>query len=59
MLIHVDKPFIDQLREAGFDVDYKKLIDIYRQSRDRPAAKARRNQRHQYFDEFLNHFAED
>lgn len=42
MLINCDKFFVEQLRERGFDLDYKKLVEIYRESRQRPAAKARR-----------------
>lgn len=36
MMIRVDKFLIAELQEQGFDIDYKKMKEIYTQSRNRP-----------------------
>lgn len=36
MMIRVDKFLIAELQERGFDIDYKKMKEIYTQSRNRP-----------------------
>lgn len=35
MNIKVDKFFILELKEQGYDLDYKKITEIYRKSRNR------------------------
>ena len=42
MMINLDKFFVLELQERGFDVDYNSLVEIYRASRERPACKARK-----------------
>ena len=36
MMARIDKYFIAELQERGYDFDFKKLCDIYRASRERP-----------------------
>lgn len=36
MMIRVDKFFIEELQKNGYDVDYKKLVEIYKSSRKNP-----------------------
>lgn len=33
MLLHCDKFFVEELQKAGYDIDYKQIIDIYKRSR--------------------------
>lgn len=35
MMVRIDKYFILELQEQGYDLDYKKLTSIYRSSRER------------------------
>ena len=42
MRIVVDKVLVKYLQEAGYDIDYKKLTDIYKESRKDPEIVARR-----------------
>jgi hypothetical protein len=37
-----DNIFIGALREAGYDIDYKKMTAIYRESRKHPEVIARK-----------------
>lgn len=36
LLIRVDKYFIEELNKNGFDIDYKTLTSIYKDSRNNP-----------------------
>lgn len=36
MMIRVDKFFIEELNKNGYDIDYKKLAEIYKSSRQNP-----------------------
>lgn len=36
MLINLDKFMITEMQERGFDVNYNKMVEIYRASRQRP-----------------------
>lgn len=36
MLLRVDKFFIEELNENGYDIDFKTLTGIYRESRKNP-----------------------
>jgi lysyl-tRNA synthetase class I len=42
MMISLDKFFVLELQNMGFDVDYSKLVEIYRASRKSPAYIARK-----------------
>lgn len=44
MMVRIDKYFILELQEQGYDLDYKKLTEIYRKSRERDDYK--RNKAH-------------
>lgn len=44
MLINCDKFFALALQEAGYDLDYKKLVEIYRRSRQHPEVQRRRRE---------------
>ena len=57
MMIRVDKFFIQTLQEAGYDIDFKRLRELYNQSRQHPEylARKRRNERKKLeFSEFLH-----
>lgn len=41
MLLNCDKFFIEELQKEGYDIDYKRLTTIYRQSRQNDRYKAR------------------
>ena len=57
MLLNCDKFFIQELQNAGYDIDYKKVIEIYKKSRqsngykNRQARKAREEKEMQEFAE--------
>lgn len=36
MMARIDKFFIEELQKNGYDVDYKKLVEIYKSSRNNP-----------------------
>lgn len=38
MIIKLDKPFLHELQDCGFSLDYKMLVRIYQKSRTRPEA---------------------
>jgi hypothetical protein len=40
MMVNLDKFFVLELQERGFDVDYNKMVEIYRASRERPERPA-------------------
>lgn len=42
MMIRVDKYFIEELNKNDFDIDFKTLTRIYRDSRDNPEVIKRR-----------------
>ena len=43
MVIRADKFFIQVLREAGYDLSYSELRELYRQSRKLAEAEKRKN----------------
>lgn len=45
MLIRVDKYFIEELNKNGFDIDFKTLTGIYRNSRENPILVKRRKKK--------------
>lgn len=45
MIINLDRPFVLELQDRGFVLDYKMLVSIYRDSRQRPEAKVQRRRR--------------
>lgn len=57
MLLNCDKFFIQELQNAGYDIDYKKVVEIYKKSRQsdgykkRQARKAREEKEMQEFAE--------
>jgi hypothetical protein len=46
-MLKCDKFLIEEMQKAGYDIDYKRLTDIYRQSRKNPMyiRKQERNMR--------------
>ena len=42
MRMQADNVFVDELKKAGYDIDYKKLTEIYMASRQRPEVILRR-----------------
>lgn len=42
MLINCDKFFIAELQKEGYDLDYKKVVEIYRNSRQNDEFKKRK-----------------
>lgn len=54
MMARIDKYFILELQEQGYDLDYKKLTSIYRSSREREDFK--KNKRH---NDFVNNFVNE
>lgn len=47
MLINLDKYLVKELQERGFDVDYKKMVEIYKASRQQPGCIARKKRKAQ------------
>lgn len=45
MLVNLDKFFVKELQERGFDVDYKKMVEIYKASRQQPGCVARKKRK--------------
>lgn len=41
MLLNCDKFFIQELQNSGYDIDYKKIIEIYKKSRQSDGYKKR------------------
>lgn len=41
MLLNCDKFFIEELQKEGYDIDYKKVVAIYKQSRQSDGFKRR------------------
>lgn len=42
MIINIDKFLIQELNKHGYDIDYKKFVEIYKASREIPAYKAKK-----------------
>jgi hypothetical protein len=42
MMINCDKFFVEELQKEGFEHDFKRIKEIYRQSRENPAYIRRR-----------------
>ena len=42
MMMNGDKFFVAELQKEGFDIDYKKLVEIYRNSRQNEEYKNRK-----------------
>ena len=49
MMARIDKYFIAELQEIGYDFDFKKLCDIYRASRERPDYIKNKNKKAKLF----------
>ena len=41
MIINCDKFFVEELQKNGYEIDYKKIIDIYKSSRKTEGFKKR------------------
>lgn len=41
MLINCDKFFVEELQKNGYEIDYKKIVDIYKASRNSDGLKKR------------------
>jgi hypothetical protein len=42
-MLNCDKFFIAELQNAGYDIDYNRLTEIYKKSRQNPGFISRRN----------------
>ncbi len=49
MLINCDKFFIKELQKEGYDLDYKKVIEIYRKSRESDGYQKRQSQKRKMY----------
>ena len=45
MLINLDKFLVSELQKRGFDLDYKKMVEIYKASREQPECVARKKRK--------------
>lgn len=45
MLINCDKFFVEEMQREGFDIDYKKLVKIYQNSRESDGYKKRQSRK--------------
>lgn len=55
--MNVDKFFVKELQDRGFNVDYNKLLEVYRASRKHPGCIRRKKQREaeeKLFGQFLD-----
>jgi hypothetical protein len=42
MIINCDKFFVEELQKNGYEIDYKKIVDIYKASRNSDGLKKKR-----------------
>ena len=45
VLINLDKFLVSELQGRGFDLDYKKMVEIYKASREQPECVARKKRK--------------
>lgn len=45
MLINCDKFFIEELQKEGYDLDYKKVVEVYKKSRQSDGYKKRQRRK--------------
>lgn len=45
MILNCDKFFIQELQKEGYDIDYKKITEIYRNSRQSEGYKKRKQKK--------------
>lgn len=55
MIINCDKFFVEELQKNGYEIDYKKIIDIYKSSRKTEGFKKRQLKKEKEVTELQKH----
>ncbi|EJJ6363189.1 hypothetical protein NJG99_002550 [Staphylococcus pseudintermedius] len=55
MIINCDKFFVEELQENGYEIDYKKILDIYKSSRKSEGFKKRQLKKEKEVTELQKH----
>ncbi|PTJ54253.1 hypothetical protein BU009_12790 [Mammaliicoccus sciuri] len=55
MIINCDKFFVEELQKNGYEIDYKKIIDIYKSSRKTEGFKKRQLKKQKEVTELQKH----
>lgn len=57
MMAKIDKFLVAELQERGYDLDYKKMVEIYRASRNRQDCM-KQKERNQHENDMINKLAQ-
>lgn len=55
MIINCDKFFVEELQKNGYEIDYKKIVDIYKASRNSDGLKKRQLKKEKEATEIQKH----
>lgn len=55
MIINCDKFFVEELQKNGYEIDYKKIVDIYKSSRKTEGFKKRQLKKQKEVTELQKH----
>ncbi|GAB1614259.1 hypothetical protein HB162lentus_29100 [Mammaliicoccus lentus] len=55
MIINCDKFFVEELQKNGYEIDYKKIVDIYKVSRNSDGFKKRQLKKEKEATEIQKH----
>lgn len=55
MILNCDKFFVEELQKNGYEIDYKKIIDIYKTSRNSDGFKKRQFKKEKEATELQKH----
>lgn len=55
MIINCDKFFVEELQKNGYEIDYKKIVDIYKSSRKSEGFKKRQLKKEKEVTELQKH----
>ncbi|HCZ7399859.1 TPA: hypothetical protein O4B19_002681 [Staphylococcus aureus] len=58
MILNCDKFFVEELQKYGYDIDYKKIMDIYKASRNSEGFKKRKAKKERESIELQKHITE-
>lgn len=58
MILNCDKFFVGELQKYGYDIDYKKIMDIYKASRNSEGFKKRQAKKERESIELQKHITE-
>ncbi|MCT1634073.1 hypothetical protein M3B16_12485 [Staphylococcus warneri] len=58
MILNCDKFFVEELQKYGYDIDYKKIMDIYKASRNSEGLKKRQAKKERESIELQKHITE-